>query len=198
MYRRLRLAALLLILPALAACGGTPATPTARSQATGTPPAATPPATATPTPTPPAGFVFFISPDHRYQIAYPASWQAVILLGTPVTVEFRGAGQVFDVSELGTNRTGTPAEIDNAYCQQWQKGVAPNPVRTSSVILAGQTWTRANCDAGVSGAAVVLIVEVVSYEGMFYQLAYTSPVVEFRSDNSAYYSKMEHSFQFLH
>ena len=197
MYRRLCLYALVLMPLALAACGGTPATTGAHPHAATTPPAATPTATATPAPTPPAGFVFFISSDHLYQIAYPASWQAVPLPDTPVTVEFRGAGQVFDVSELGTNPTGTPAEIDNAYCQQWQKGVAPNPVPTSSVTLAGQTWTRANCDAKVSGAAVVLVVEVVSYEGMYYQLAYTSPIVEFKSDNSAYYTKMERSFQFL-
>lgn len=197
MSRRLCFLALLFLLPVLAACGGTPATSAARSHATGALPTSTPTATPTPVPTLPAGFVFFVSSDHLYQIAYPAGWQAVPLPGTPVTVEFRGAGQVFDVSELGKNPTGTPAEIDNAYCQQWQKGVAPNPVPTSSVTLAGQTWTRANCDARVSGAAIVLIVEVVSYEGRYYQLAYTSPIVEFKSDNNAYYTKMERSFQFL-
>jgi hypothetical protein len=197
MYRRLYLFALLLMLPALAACGGTPAATGPRSQAATTPSAATTTPTATPAPTPPAGFVFFISPDHTFQIAYPAEWQVVTLSGTPATFEFRGAGQVFDVSELGASPTGTPAEIDNAYCQQWQKGIAQNPVRTSSVTLAGQTWTRANCDAGVAGAAVVIIVEVVNYQGGFYQLAYTSPVVEFKKDNATYYSKMERSFQFL-
>ncbi len=78
-----------------------------------------------------------------------------------------------------------------------QAGVSPNPVQTGGVSLGGQNWTRADCDAGAQGPAIRLIVEVIFYEGRGYQMDYTSPIVEFASDNKTYYSAMEHSFFFL-
>ncbi len=185
----------LLGLLALAACGGPFFSGTAAS--TPTPPSAfTPTAapTARPTPAPTAGFVYYTSHDHTYQIAYPKGWT---ILGSTTPIQFTGPGQLFEVSELGSKPGSTPRQLVNAYCQARQAGVAPNPVHTGTVKLAGQIWTRANCDAGAQSPAIELVVEVVIYQGAAYQIAYTSPIVEFARDNRRYYAPMERSFQFL-
>lgn len=199
MYRRCAPCTLLVLLLALAACRGTPTLSAAHSHANRVTPAATSTATETPppSPTPPLGFVGYTSADRTFYIAYPVGWQVTSSPGTPASVTFTGSGQNFVVSELGQNPGGTPAEIANSSCQTWQGDVAENPVQTSDVTLAGQDWTRANCDEGVSHPAVVLIVEVVSYRGAYYQMEYSSPSVEFASDDATYYATMEQSFRFL-
>ena len=199
MFRRCSPCALWLLLLALAACASTPPLSAARSHAHTVTPSATSTATEIPppSPTPPLGFVWYTSADRTFHIAYPAGWQVTMTPGTPATVAFTGPGQNFVVSELGQNPGGTPGEIANTYCQTWQGDVAENPVQTSDVTIAGQDWTRANCDAGVSRPAVVLIVEVVSYQGACYQMDYSSPIVEFASDEATYYAQMEQSFRFL-
>ncbi len=195
MRRRVFSWCLLLGLLALAACGGPAASKPATSAPTPTPtftPTATP--TATPAPTPPAGFVFYTSHDHTYQIAYPAGWSIV---GTGAHIQFNGLGQLFEVTESASVSGQNPAEVVNAFCQTWQGGVAANPVPISTLSLAGQTWTRANCDAGGQAPALDWIVEVTQYQGNVYQLDYMSPIVEFARDNAVYYAPMEQSFHFL-
>lgn len=187
---------LLLSLLTLAACGNA----TTNGSATATPSItaiSSPTATSTPTPTPPAGFVYFTSADHIYQIAYPAGWQVTNPYGNKAIEDFTGPNQIFEVHELPGDAGNDPAKIANDFCQAMQAGVSPNPVQTNTVSLGGQKWTRADCDAGAQGPAIRLIVEVIFYEGRGYQMDYTSPIVEFASDNKTYYSAMEHSFFFL-
>ena len=87
-------------------------------------------------------------------------------------------------------------EIVNDLCQQIQPDVAASPVQTSVVRLAGQPWTRGDCDAGTP-STVELIVEAVIYHGDVYHLAYVSPLAQFQRDEATYYAKMEQSFTFL-
>lgn len=142
----------------------------------------------------PAGFVLFTSPDQTYRIAYPSGWQ----LKTGATVAFLGpTGQYFEVAT-----TGHPAgssdliEIVNELCQQIQPDVAASPVQTSVVQLAGQQWTRGDCDAGTQ-STVELIVEAVLYQAAVYHLAYISSLAQFQHDDEVFYALMEQSFTFL-
>lgn len=197
MRHHIRSLSLFVFLFALSACTGTPLNGAAAISPTPASPSI-PKATLAPmpTPTPPAGFVFFTSHDHTYQIAYPVGWQVLIQPGA-ATVQFAGPNQIFDVSESGSAANSDPGQIVNSFCQAKQAGVAANPVQTSGARLGGQSWTRANCDAGAQGPAIDLIVEVVLYHGTTYQMDYTSSIVEFRADDTAYYTKMEQSFRFL-
>jgi hypothetical protein len=184
----------LLVLLALAACagpGGSTATTTPTPTLAVTP---TPSPTPTPTPPPPAGFVFYTSQDHTYLLAYPTGW---LILSANGQTQFTGVGQLFEVSETGGAAQANPAQSVNSFCQSKQAGVAPDPVQTTTVNLAGQSWTRANCDAGAQGPAIQWVVEVAIYKGISYQIDYTSPIVEFKRDNSQYYTPMERSFRFL-
>lgn len=190
---------LLLGLLAFAACNGPSTDGSPSSVSTPTVPPSPVGTVPPPTPTPflPAGFVLYSSADHTYQIAHPAGWQVASIAGSTATVSFTGPGQIFEVSEVGHNPGGSPADVVNAFCQERQPGVAVSPAKTSTVNLGGQSWTRANCDAGVQGPAIELVVEVVFYQGTAYQMDYTSPVVEFARDNKAFYAAMEQSFRFL-
>jgi hypothetical protein len=143
---------------------------------------------------PPSGFAYYVNSAQTYQIAYPSGW--TILNGKTQT-QFTGGSQLFAVSVSSVAAGATPAQIVNAYCQSLQKGVAPNPVPTSVVPLAGQSWTRANCDARAQSPAIELVVEVTLYKGSVYQMDYTSPIVEYSRDQSRYYGPMEQSFRFL-
>jgi len=189
---------LLFGLLAFAACNGPSAggSPSAVSTPT-VPPLPVGTVTPTPTPAPPAGFVLYTSANHTFQIAYPSGWQVASTSGSNATVSFTGPGQIFEVSALGHNPGGSLADVVNSFCQARQPGVAVNPVKTSTVNLGGQSWTRANCDAGAQSPAIELVVEVALYEGTVYQMDYTSPVVEFARDNKAFYAVMEQSFRFL-
>jgi hypothetical protein len=195
MRHRVGYLGLLLSLLALAACSGTPTSASSASTLTPMPRLTPTAAPAVPTPTLPPGFVLYTSADHTYSIAYPANWQPLSQIGISHTISFTGPNQVFEVSELGPG--ADPAQAVNAYCQAMQAGVAPNPVRTKKVILDGQSWTRANCDAGAQSPAITLIVEAVLYHGAAYQIDYTSPIVAFARDDAAYYAPMERSFRFL-
>jgi hypothetical protein len=196
---------ILLGLLTLTACAGAPAstsatlTPTRTATTTQTTtPAATPAATPTATPALPIGFIWYTSHDQTYQIAYPSNWQvATGTQGKTLTVDFTGPGQIFEVREFTGAAGSDPAKMVNDYCQAMQPGIAANPVQTKSVSLGGQSWTRANCDAGAQSPAIQLIVEVVIYQGVAYQIDYQSPIVEFSRDDKTYYAKMEQSFRFL-
>ncbi len=195
MRHRIRRWVVLLALLGLAACS----VPSIEGAATTTPtptPTNTPPAAPNtgPTPVTPAGFTLYTSADHAFQIAYPAGWK---ILGDKTHIQFTGPGQLFEVIERDSKPGEKPAETVNAYCQLLQSGVAANPVRTSIVKLAGQDWTRANCDAGAHNPAIILVVEVVIYQGATYQIDYMSPIVTFAQDNRRYYTPMERTFWFL-
>lgn len=198
MPRRIYYWSLLFGLLAFAACNGPSTSRSPSSVSTPTVPPL-PVGTITPTPTLslPAGFVLYTSADAAYQIAYPSGWQVASTAGSTATVSFTGLGQIFEISELGHNPGGSPADVVNGFCQARQPGVAVSPVKTSTVNLGGQSWTRANCDAGAQSPAIELVVEVVFYQGAAYQMDYTSPVVEFARDNKSFYAAMEQSFRFL-
>jgi hypothetical protein len=142
----------------------------------------------------PAGFVLFTSPDHTYHITYPAGWHRQ--QGT--SVAFLGpTGQYFEVAHGGQPAASTNLiGIVNEVCQQIQPDIAASPVQTSVARLAGQQWTRSDCDAGTQ-STVELIVEAAFYHGDLYHLAYVSPLAQFPRDDAAYYAKMEQSLTFL-
>jgi hypothetical protein len=142
----------------------------------------------------PAGFVLFTSPDQTYRIVYPSGWQPK----TGATVAFLGpAGQYFEVAH-GDQPAGSTDLIEtvNELCQQIQPDIAASPVQTSVVRLAGQQWTRGDCDAGTQ-STVELIVEAVLYQAAIYHLAYISSLAQFQHDDEAFYVPMEQSFTFL-
>lgn len=142
----------------------------------------------------PAGFVLFTSPAQTYRIIYPSGWQPK----TGATVAFLGpAGQYFEVSNT-VHPTGSTnlSEIVNELCQQIQPDIAASQVQTSVVRLAGQQWTRGNCDTGTQ-STVELIVEAVLYQAAVYHLAYISPLAQFQHDDEVFYAPMEQSFTFL-
>jgi hypothetical protein len=172
----------------LAACGGT-----------GT---ATPAPTATPTPTTPtvyktpaAGMTVYTSPDHKYQLSYPTGWQVSVADGNPGKVDFSGPNQNFEVSDdASTSPGGDPAQLVTDYCNAI--GQSTSQARGTPVVLAGQSWFKAQCGDDAQPSEP-LIVEVVTYQGAVYQIDYSSPAASFQSDDTSYYAPMEQSFQFL-
>src|SRR5215469_15037120 len=91
MHHRVRFIPLFVCLLTLAACGGTT---TANSSPTATPTAAQP----KPTNTPATGLTVYTSPDHKYQLSYPAGWQVNVADGNPGKVDFSGQNQDFQIS----------------------------------------------------------------------------------------------------
>jgi len=173
----------------LAACGGT-----------GT---ANPVPTATPTPTTPTvkktpatGMTVYISPDHTYQLSYPTGWQVQVADGNPGKVDFSGPNQNFEVSDdASTTPGGDPAQLITDYCNAIGQSTS-QVVTGTPVVLAGQTWFKAEC-GDAAQPSEPLFVEVVTYRGAVYQIDYSSPAASFQSDDTTYYAPMEQSFQFL-
>ena len=180
----------------LAACGSTPAwnaasTPTTAAQLTSTSSTAAQP---TPKSTPAIGLTVYTSPDHKYHISYPTGWQVEVADGNPEKVDFSGPNQTFEVSDNAGSPGGDPAQQITDYCNAI--GQKTSLVTGTPVVLAGQTWFKAECgdDAHPSDP---LIVEVVTYQGAVYQIDYASPAPNIQADDTTYYAPMEQSFQFL-
>lgn len=182
-----RFVPLFVCLLALAACGSTPASNSS------TTPTTTP--TATPTNTPATSFTVYTSPDHKYQISYPTGWQPQVADGNPGKVSITGPdNQTFEVSDNAAIPGSSPATYVNGYCNAI--GTTPVTVQTTTVTIAGQTWTQGDCDAGTNSSNS-LIVEVVTYKGAVYQIDYGSSTANFQADADAFYTPMEQSFKFL-
>lgn len=157
------------------------------------------PTTAQPTPTntPAASFTVYTSPDGKYQISYPTGWQQQTADGNPGKSAFLGPdNQVFEVTDNGGTLTGDPAGLVNDYCHAIQQAQAAPTVQTTTVTLAGQTWTKGDCDAGTQ-SSTDLVVEVVEYNGAVYQMDYASSLANFQADVDAFYAPIEQSFKFL-
>ncbi|HEY7123544.1 MAG TPA: PsbP-related protein [Ktedonobacterales bacterium] len=164
-------------------------------------PSSAPTATTAPQPTatntPAASVTVYTSPTNTYQISYPTGWQQQTADGNPGKSAFTGPdNQTFEVSDNAGIAGSDPADLVNGYCQAIQPGQAANPVQTTTVSLAGQTWTKGDCDEGTQ-SPTELVVEVVIYKGAVYQIDYASSTANFQTDFSAYYSAMEQSFKFL-
>ncbi|HLV97797.1 MAG TPA: hypothetical protein VKT82_03880 [Ktedonobacterales bacterium] len=189
MRHRIGFVSLFACLLALAACGSTPAS---NAPSTPTPTAATQP---TPTNTPSPSLTVYTSPDHKYQISYPIGWQQQTADGNPAKSSFTGPGnQNFEVTDNAGIPGGSPASYVNGYCNAIAM-IAGN-IQTTTVTIAGQTWTKGNCDAGTN-SSTVLIVEVVIYKGAVYQIDYGSSAANEQADDATYYAPMEQSFKFL-
>lgn len=189
MHNRVRFISLFICLLTLAACGGTT---TANSSTTATPTAAQPTSTRS---TPATDFAVYTSPDHKYQLSYPTGWQVNVADSNPGKVDFSGPNQDFQISDdASTAPGGDPAQLITEYCNAI--GQTTSRAMGTPVVLAGQTWLKAQCgdDAQPSDP---LIVEVVTYQGAVYQIDYSSPAASFQSDDTTYYVPMEQSFQFL-
>jgi uncharacterized protein (DUF2345 family) len=106
------------------------------------------------------------------------------------------ANQKFQVNQLPAINVTSLAPLITATCQAEQPGVASSSVQTQPVSLAGQTWTRGDCDAGTQ-STTDLVVEMVVYKGQVYTMDYESPAATFQADKNAYYTPMEQSFTFL-
>ncbi|HLW03223.1 MAG TPA: hypothetical protein VKT82_31545 [Ktedonobacterales bacterium] len=188
MHHRVRFLLLFVCLLTLAACGSTTAgnsSPTA------------PPTTAqsTPTNTPASGMTVYTSPDHTYHISYPSGWQAQPADGNPGKVDFSGPNQNFEVTDDAGTKGADPAQLITDYCNAI--GQTTSQVVTGTpVVLAGQTWFKAQCGDDPQPSEP-LVVEVVTYQGAVYQIDYSSPAASFQADDTAYYAPMEQSFQFL-
>jgi hypothetical protein len=187
------LALICLSLLALAACSSATSVNTATTATNALPTATQAASTATPA----SGMTVYTSPDHTYQISFPTSWQQQTADGNPGKSGFTGPdGQYFEVSDNAGTPGGDPAQQITDYCQAVQPGQADGQVRGTPVVLAGQTWFKAECGAD-SNPADILIVEVVTYQGAVYQIDYASSAASFQADDTDYYAPMEQSFQFL-
>ena len=181
----------------LAACGsataGNPsAPPTSAVQPTATSTTAVQP---TPTKTPASSMTVYTSPDHKYQLSYPTGWQVNVADGNSGKVDFSGPNQNFEVSDdASTTPGGDPAQLITDYCNAI--GQATSQAMGTPVVLAGQTWFKAECGDDAQPSEP-LIVEVVTYQGAVYQIDYSSPAASFQADDTSYYAPMEQSFQFL-
>lgn len=191
MRYRLALLFVLLSVLSLAACGTSSSPPA-------TAPTATPaPAAPSATPTSSSSFVLFTSPDGSFSFQYPAGWQVTPPNGPNLQYTFTGpANQKFQVNKLPAINVSGLAPLITAFCQAEQPGVASSSVQTQNVTLAGQTWTRGDCDAGTQ-STTDLVVEMVVYKGAVYTMDYESPTANFQADADAYYTPMEQSFKFL-
>jgi serine/threonine protein kinase len=159
------------------------------------PPGANHQATPTPTPTTPtipAGFKLYTNSDHSFSIIYPNGWSLKPALTVSGTGEqFTGpASQTVEVTNGGPNQPANTGPNDDAFCVVF--GATTNPHTT--VTIAGQQWTREECD-GYGGTHA--IVETVVYKGNLYLLSYASPKDSFNSNRSQYFTPMEQSFKFL-
>jgi hypothetical protein len=189
MRKQVRFLPLLVCVMALAACGGT-----AANSSSSTP---TPTAQPTPTNTPAASLTVYTSPDGKYQISYPAGWQQQTADGNPGRSSFMGPdSQYFEVTDNGGVPGSDPVDLVNGYCHAIQADQAAATVQTTTVTLAGQTWTKGDCDAGTQ-SSTDLVVEVVEYNGVVYQMDYASSLANFQADADAFYTPMEQSFKFL-
>jgi hypothetical protein len=174
---------------ALAACGSTPAgNPSSTPSTAGVPTATNTPAT---------GLTVYTSPDHKYHISYPTSWQAQTADGNPGKASFSGpANQYFEVSDNAGMPGSDLAQQITEYCQAVQPGQDTSQVTGTPVVLAGQTWFKAQCGADAQ-PSTILIVEVITYQGAVYRIDYSSPASNFQADDTTFYLPMEQSFQFL-
>jgi hypothetical protein len=137
----------------------------------------------------------YTSPAHTYHISYPTGWQEQTADGDAEQVTFTGPNdQSFEVSDTTGIPQGSLADLVNAYCNA--VGVTPVTVQTTTIRLAGQTWTKGDCGAGITPSSD-LVVEVVTYKGAVYQIDYSSSHASFQGDTATYYLPMEQSFQFL-
>jgi hypothetical protein len=100
------------------------------------------------------------------------------------------------VNHLPDNGVTSLTPLITATCQADLPGAPSSSVQTHTVTLAGQTWTRGNCGASAQSGSE-LVVEMLVYRGQVYTLEYVSPTATFPADQSAYYTPMEASFQFL-
>lgn len=177
----------------LAACGGST---TANSSPTATT-AAQPTNTtaAQPTDTPTSGFTVYTSPDSKYQISYPPGWQEQTADGNPGKADFTGPNnQNFEVSDNAGTPGGDPAQLIMDWCNAI--GQQTSHVTGTPVVLAGQTWFKAQC-GDAAQPSEPLIVEVVTYHGAVYQIDYSSSQANFQADDTTFYMPMEQSFKFL-
>ena len=186
MRHQVHLVVMCIFLLVLAACGSTTA---ANLSPTATPTAAQP------TNTTSTGMTVYTSPDHKYQLSYPTGWQVNGADGNPGKVVFSGPNQNFEVSDdASTTPGGDPAQLIMDWCNAI--GQNTSQVTGTPVVLAGQTWFKAECGDDAQPSEP-LIVEVVTYQGAVYQIDYSSSEASFQADDAAFYTPMEQSFRFL-
>ncbi|HEY7350107.1 MAG TPA: serine/threonine-protein kinase [Ktedonobacterales bacterium] len=152
----------------------------------------------TPTPTTgpiPTGFKLYTHTDHSFSIIYPTAsgWSmkaAITVNGSGE--EFDGpASQVVQVVNGGSAQSSDTGSNDDAFCVVF--GATTNGHTT--VTLAGQQWTREECDS--FGGIAHAIVETIVYKGQLYLLSYASTTGSFDSNRRQYFTQMEQSFTFL-
>ncbi len=190
------LIALISVIVLVALVGGTLLTLGLTKSGPFAPPSANHQTTPTPTPTTPtipAGFKLFTNRDKSFSIIYPQSWSHKNALSPNGTgEEFDGpSNQIVQALNGGKNDPSNTGSNDDAFCVVY--GAITNPHTT--VTIAGQKWTREECDSfgGVSHA----VVESVVYKGNLYLLSYASDKGTFNSDRAKYFTPMEQSFKFL-
>ncbi|HLW02855.1 MAG TPA: protein kinase [Ktedonobacterales bacterium] len=153
---------------------------------------------ATPTPTSapvPAGFKLFTNGNDNFSVIYPSGWDAqpaVTVTGSGE--QFNGpAKQTVQVVHGGAAQPSDTGSSVDAFCTTFSFSPVNNGHTTTT--LAGQQWTREECDNPTLGLHA--IVEAVAYKGHLYLFSYASPTSAFNNNRRQYFSPMEQSFKFL-
>ncbi len=149
----------------------------------------------TPTPTAalPPGFNLYTHSDHSFRIIYPKDWQA-----KPATT-VSGSGEQFtgpadQVVQVVNGGNGQPEDVGSsidAFCVTFSFGPASPH---TSITLAGQQWTREECDNPLGLHAIA---EATLYKGHLYLISFASPSDSFNSNRAKYFTPMEQGFAFL-
>jgi hypothetical protein len=163
------------------------------SQTTQTTNAKTPAATATSTI--PTGFEKYTSQGHLYSVAYPSAWEKSVDNSDPEEVEFAGPGNQIALTDDFTPNSGvTPVTYTTAVCSVVSGGASDN-IQPTQVTIAGQSWTRMECDS--SDGTTHTVVEAVSYKGNIASLLFSSDKATFAQNQTQFFSVMERTFTFL-
>lgn len=163
------------------------------AQTTQTTNAKTPAATATSTT--PSGFQVYTSQGHLYSIAYPSDWDKSVDDTDPEEVEFVGpANQIALTDDFTPNSGVTPATYTVTICSV-VGGSASDNTQPTQVTLAGQSWTRMECNS--SDGTTHTVVEAVSYKGNIASLLFSSDAASFAQNQTQFFSVMERTFAFL-
>lgn len=132
----------------------------------------------------------YTSPDGKFSIGYPDSWQ---VSSDQNGVEFTGPANREDFKVSTYNDNGlSPADTINGLCNI--PGAASLTTNISSVTIGGQQWSRAECE--FSNTNLHQMIEAITYQGSDFVIRYESLDSAFASDQSTYYLPMQQSFKF--
>ncbi len=150
---------------------------------------------ATATSTIPAGFKVYTSQGHLYNVAVPSDWTQSVDDSDPEEVEFTGPANQEAITDDFTPESGvTPESYTTTICGV-VTGFSSDTPQPTQVTIAGQSWTRVECDS--SDGATHVVVEAVSYKGNIASFLFSSDASSFAQNQTQFFSVMERTFAFL-